>query len=387
MDVRIVDPEALAARDPSQIALYLRSRGWSPSPAAGGTLWQLEMLGGEVEALVPANNGMKGYAGFIRQLLDLLEEVEQRSQLEIFRDISTAAADVQYVRTMPNSPAGTIPINDASQILENIRQWVLAAAVAISSPLRKAVQSAKKPTAALEFMRMVRLGPSYEGSYIWSVEVPLPPRVGQEILPIEQPEIQYQALPFERKVSQFLYTATTKAYSAAELVVRQDEGLDAFTSQVDQGVTANLCEALAGLAGESANPFQLTFQWAISRPVEPTPPIRFDPPVIQVLSQAAKEMRARTPEEDVRIIGSVVRLHRESNFGAGEVSIAGVMEGDSSERLWRVWVELSESDYALAISAHNSGDLVSVRGDLSRRGNRSTIHRVSAFEYVPEVAP
>jgi hypothetical protein len=384
VDVRIVDLEALTARDPSQIALYLRSRGWEASTELGGTLWRYSVGDGEVEALVPSNSRMRGYAGFIRQLLDLLEQVEHRSQLEIFRDISTAAADVQYVRTMPNSPAGTIPINDASKTLENIRQWVLAAAVDVSSPFRKAVQPTRKPSDALEFMRTVRLGPSYEGSYIWSVEVPLPPRVGQEMLPFEDPDLHYQAQPFPRRVSQLLYRATTKARNAAQLVVHQDQGLDAFTSQVDEGVSANLCESLAGLAGEDQHPFELRFQWAISRPAEPTAPLTFDPPTVQVLSEAARQLRARMPEEDVRVIGSVVRLHRESSLGAGEVSIAGVMDGDPTERLWRVWVELTEQDYATGIQAHNSGQLVSVRGDLTRRGNRSTISRVTAFELVPE---
>ncbi|MCX5121239.1 hypothetical protein OG992_29080 [Micromonospora sp. NBC_00362] len=384
MDVEIVDTDALTARDPSQIALYLRSRGWEPDSAPGGTVWQLGVGDERLEALVPTNSRMKGYAGFIRQLLHLLEDVEERSQLEIFRDISTAAADVQYVRTMPNSPAGTIPINDASKTLENIRQWVLAAAVGVASPFRRAVQPARKPADALEFMRGVRLGPSYEGSYIWSVEVPLPPRVGQEILPFDDPDVQYHSQPFPRRVSQFLYRATSRALSAAQLVVHQDQGLDAFTSGVNDGVTANLCESLAGLAGEEERPFQLSFQWAISRPVEPTPSIRFDPPEVQVLAQAAKEMRANLPEEDIRIIGNVVRLHRESSLGSGEVSIAGVMEGDTSERLWRVWVELTEQDYLHAITAHDRGHSVSVRGDLTRRGNRSNLSRVSVFEVLPD---
>jgi len=385
MDVHIVDPMALAARDPSQIALYLRNRGWEPEHATGGTLWHREIGGETAEALVPANNRMKGYSGFVRQLLDLLEQVEQRSQLEIFRDISTAAADVQYVRSAPDSPAGTIPLNDASYALEHIRQWVLAAAVGVASPFRKLVQPAKKPSVAVDFMRSVRLGPSYEGSYIWSVEVPLPPRVGQEMLPFEDKRLLAESQPFERRVSQLLYSASLQACNAAQLVVQQDQGLDAFTSRESEGVNANLCEALAGLAGESESPYELNFQWAISRPVEPTLPIYVDTPAIQVLSQAAKEMRARAPEEDVRIIGSVVRLHRESNFGPGEVSIAGIMEGDYTERLWRVWVELSEQDYSLALNAHNAGEAVAVRGDLVRRGNRSSLQHVMAFEIVPEL--
>ncbi|WP_067495126.1 hypothetical protein [Actinoplanes sp. TFC3] len=383
MDVHIVDAQALTAREPSQIALYLRSKGWWATPEAGGTLWRKNVAEGEVEALVPASSRMKGYAGFVMQLLDLVAKVEQRQHIDIFRDISSAASDIQYVKIIPESPSGTIPLNDASEALDHIRQWVLAAAVGVASPLRRLVQPAKKPAAAVEFMRSVRLGPSYEGSYIWSVEVPLPPRIGQDTIDFEGERNAAESMPFERQVSQLLYSSSAKACNAAQLVVQQDEGLEAFTSQADGGVSANLCEALAGLAGESESPYELSFQWAVSRPVEPTSVIRVEKQIIQVLSQAAKEMRARAPEEDVRIIGSVVRLHRESNYGVGQVSIAGIMEGDDSERLWRVWAELTEQDYALAISAHNSGEAVAVRGDLTRRGSPSNLHRVSAFELVP----
>jgi hypothetical protein len=103
-----------------------------------------------------------------------------------------------------------------------------------------------------------------------------------------------------------------------------------------------------------------------------------------VLESAAAELRARSAEEDSVVTGNVVRLYRESSGGAGEVSVAGTV--DNEDRLRRIWVELDGDDYETAVRAHAEMRLVSVHGDIVRRGNRSYLSRPSKFRILPDTA-
>jgi hypothetical protein len=190
------------------------------------------------------------------------------------------------------------------------------------------------------------------------------------------------AEPFERRVSLKLYDAVHAAHRAANDALVDANGLDAFTAAVPAGVSANLCEALVGLGGEAGHSFELSLRLALSRPLQARQlsPIRFRRDHLPVLASAAQELRETVAEEGAAVAGNVVRLHREG-IGSGEISIAGVVEGD--DRLRRVWMELADEDYTAAMRAHQEMLPVSVRGDLVRRGNRLYLTNPSAFQVAP----
>jgi len=79
-----------------------------------------------------------------------------------------------------------------------------------------------------------------------------------------------------------------------------------------------------------------------------------------------------------------VRFYRETVTGSGEVSIAGTVDGE--DRLRRIWVELAGDDYETAVRAHTDMRLVSVQGDIIRRGTRSYLTRPSKFRMLPDPA-
>ncbi|GHD60020.1 hypothetical protein GCM10010317_051620 [Streptomyces mirabilis] len=371
------------ASDPQRISLYLASRGWFPQEDQGGTLWVSHDE--SYEAFVPRHRQMRGYLSYVRQLLKALSAAEGRSETQISLEISISDADVQYVHTDPDADPGTTPIDEGVKAFESLRQWVLAGAVSESADQPRLVQPARKPTKALEFMRTVRLGPTFEGSYILTVYIPVPPRIGQTEIEIDHPQIRLLSQPFERRVSLKLMEATREAVGAADDVIQRREGIDAFTRRAEKGVNANLCEAISGFTSREGGEARIDFSWALSRPVEPTEPISLNRDQVVVLREAAQEMRAAAPEDDVTVVGAVVRLHREGALGAGEISIAGIIEGGMNDRLRRVWLDLTEDDYSVATRAHESGATVSVTGSLIRRGNRYFLQNPSGFIVRPDV--
>jgi hypothetical protein len=382
IQAQVTDRVALAARSPSELAMYLRATGWEIRDRdRGGIVW-IKAIGEEgFEALQPQDSALRDYPSRVRDLLAVLAVAEDRSELEVLADITDVSMDVHSIRAFPaDHRPGLIGLDDGVQAYESLRNLVMAAAYAVSTEQPRAVQPARKPAEVLRFLREVAIGAPTEGSFVLSVHTPIPPRLsGQPSLFDENvPDALVPAEPFERRVSLKLYDAVRAAHDAANDALSSANGLDAFTDAVPRGVSANLCEALVGLGGESGHPFEMTLHLAIARPLRARVlnPIRFRRDHLPVLTSAAQELRERVADEGVLIVGNVVRLHREGP-GPGEISIAGAIEGE--DRLRRVWMSLDDEDYARATMAHKEMRSVSVRGDLVRRGTRLHLMHPSAL--------
>lgn len=373
----VTDRAAMAARSPWELATYLRAHGWSiRNPGGRGAQW-VKMIGGEeFEALQPREVSLRDYASRVRDLLQVLAIAEDRSELDVLSDITSVSMDVHSVRTFPaGTEPGMICLDDGVQVFESVRNLMLAAAHAVSVDRPRTVQPARKSADVLRFLREVRLGPTSEGTFL--VHTPVPPRAS--LLDDEVAGVLESAEPFERRVSLQLYDAVKAAHQAASRALGEAAGgLDAFAGAVPQGVSANLCEALVGLGGEAGHSFELSLRLALSRPLaaRSLAPIRFRRDHLPVLASAARELRERVPDEGALVAGNVVRLHREGT-GAGEIGVAGTVDGD--DRLRRVWMELTAADYAAAMRAHQEMLGVSVRGDLVRRGTRLYLTNPSSF--------
>lgn len=384
IQAEVTDRAALVARSPLELTMYLRAQGWTRQSRSGTSAqWVKVVDGAEFEVLQPLESTLRDYPARVRDILQVLGVVEARSQLDILTDISNVSMDVHTVRTFPggNVP-GTIGLDDGVLAFDSLRNVVAAAAYSVKSDQARAVQPARKPAEVLKFLREVRFGPSFEGSFVLSVFTPVPPRLasGQvSLFDDDPPQAMEPAEPFERQVSLKIYDAVRAAHHAANEALVGPTGLDAFTTAVSDGVSANLCEALAGLGGESGHPFELALRLAPSRPLRSRQlsPIRFRHDHLPVLAAAAQELREHIPEEGVLVVGNVVRLHREET-GSGEVTIAGVIDGE--DRLRRFWIDLPPADYDRAVRAHQGMHSVSVRGDLVRRATRLHLKNPTAFQ-------
>jgi hypothetical protein len=235
-----------------------------------------------------------------------------------------------------------------------------------------------------EFLRSVRIGPAVEGSYVLTLHTPVPPRLSgpSTLFDGASPGLPEDE-PIQRRVSLQMYQAVRAAHQAADAALLSTDGLEPFAVAVNEGVSANLCEALAGLGGSSGHPFEFAVSLAAARRDSVTP-VRFRRDHIPVLREAAVEFRARTPEDDVTITGEVVRLYREGASG-GEITVVGRVE--DAEILRRIWLDLSAVDYQAAMLAHGEMRQVAVRGNLVRRGTRFYLSGASGFQVLADTGP
>lgn len=388
---RVTDRAALAARTPADLSMYLRGTGWTLARRNGTVAFWARTAGGdegEFEILQPLDPQTRDYAARVGDAVATLAVAEERSELDILRRIADVSVDVHTVSLFPpDEPPGMIAIEDGVTAYDSLRGLVVASAYPVFANQHRAVQPTRKPQSLTDFLRTVRIGPAAEGSYALTVHTPVPPRLSPQ-----QPTLfevasagSYEEDSVERRVSLLMHEAVCAARQAAEVALFAADGLEPFTSGVESGLSANLCEALVGLGGRAGHPFEMSVSLAASRGYSPPlTPVRFRRDHLPVLKEAADELRARTPEGDVVVTGEVVRLHREGH-GSGEITLVGRVE--DLEPLRRIWLDLPSAEYEEAMRAHRRMREVTVRGSLIRRGTRFYLAQPTGFRLVDKPEP
>jgi len=309
-----VPASELASVDLAGVITYLRATGWRETGTYARTvIWTRIIDGAEAEVLVPDSAELRDYPARLAELVSTLATVEQRSVTDVLQDLRSPMLDVQYIRMMPDGPSGSTPLREGYLAIKGVRDLFLAAATSAVSLERPIMLPSAKPPQAHGFLDQVRLGQTSRGSYVLRVETPLPP-------PSLKPPVS------SRDVLLHLYQATSAAHEAA---ARSTDELFAFDARVGDGVSANLCQALADIGGQRRSAFEVRFAWAPAAPVEQdTPTVRFDQSLITELRAGARYLRQLPVTGTATVVGRVVELHRTPIDQLGKVQVEGTVEAD-----------------------------------------------------------
>lgn len=378
MKVRVVDDAALASPDPRNIRVYLRTRGWRPAMRGNQQIWTLTRADGEYEVLAPSPD----FADFQQQvamLLYTLSVVEERSEMDVLRDLFSTSFDLQHIHRQQSGPPGTLVIGEAARTYGAARNLIEAAAASLAAPTAAAdrKQAQAQPDRAKSLLRSVLTGPPEVGSYVVSVWVPVPPRRNVED---DAVLLDDQGEPFARAVTRRLNRAVVAARSAAA-EVRNGGSTEAFLRERSSGVTADLCGALFQLAGRRPAPLELRFTWALDRPAVGVSNLeRFDAGEIEVLGLAVDVLRERQAQVELR--GRVERLWQRRRGSGGDITVEGQLRGYEREGIVKVRVALAKAEYERALLAQREGNDVVITGTLEDRPSGRWLTRVTDFAVV-----
>jgi hypothetical protein len=188
--------------------------------------------------------------------------------------------------------------------------------------------------------------------------------------------------PFGRRVTNRMAAVARYAQSLADDVSTGNKRLPSFGRPELDAPNATELEALSGLGGPDRSPYQVRFAQspvAVDRTSQGI--LRITPGQQHVMAEAAHYLRTQQPRQDVTVQGLVVNLARNDRYGPGEVIVQGVIDDSGKER--RIHVQLNESDYDEALTAHAEGRHVTVRGDLEMRGNWKWLRNATRFAIIP----
>jgi hypothetical protein len=360
MRATVHDAAVLAAIRPLELASYLRSSGWTQQtwvPDRFAVWTKSDGEGDGFEVLLPLSR-YKDFGTRIADLLRTLELAESRSQLEIIADLTNTNSDVVRITSQyPESAEGSIPIEHAVELVHKSRELMLAAACATVET--RPYYPPRKFSQALAYLKRVRLGQTERGSFVVTVISPVPPALSTEERQVEE--------PYERQVTKLLSIALVEIQRASEQAVASGS-MDAFRAAIEKGVSANLCDAVVGIAGGADNNRQVSIRisWSRSRAVTNGGPSGVDlsPDAIPIIEEAGRILREISPTEDFELMGLVETLDRPAGEEVGTATVLGFVD----EKPRRVRMQLGESDYHTAVEAHDRQLPASCVGDLIKEG-------------------
>ena len=303
------------------------------------------------EIIVPTKDTLADFAESIAESISVLAEVEERSQLDVFQDLSASGADVIRLRPSVGQASQPLSLRRGANLLNDAFDLLASAARAAERP--QATYRGKMSSDVAEYLDQVRPLPGYEGGFGLTLHSPVPAGIGQQDLGDDF------APPFSRQTTIKLAQALEFSRSAVSEAVTGGT-IEPFRQAVDFGVSANLCNSVAELA-KQAHGIDIELAWAEVRPSNISDSrFQFSPSSADVLQEVAKSFRFSEPSYDEQIIAQVVRLEREVEQIDGRAVIVSVRDG----RPTRMNVEFQQSVYNLIINAFRDHSSISLDGDV-----------------------
>ena len=363
MIVQIRDRAAFSSLPIISLRTYLVSAGWSNEGKWGerpATIFAKEHDGRTWEIVVPHQDTVSGYAEGMAEAVAVLAAVEERSQLDVFHNLSGAGADVIRVRSLNGAARQPLSLRRSALLLND--SYDMLAAAAQSAVRTRATYRGALSADVAEFLDSVRPLPGYYEGYDLTLHCPVPAGLGTQM----DMGDDFQP-PFPRLATLKLAEALEHSSVAVAEAISNDP-LASFRQAVPHGVSANLCDAVAELARKGEG-VEIGLSWADVRPRSvhqtPVPTFRFSQHSAGILNEAARSFRRNEPSLDESVIAQVVRLEREPEEFDGRATILYVRDG----RPMRMRVEFEEETYGTVIRAFEQREPISVDGDIYRVGN------------------
>lgn len=381
MKVSIRDPRMLASLKPKDVEDYLVSTGWTIEEEINGRALVLSSRQNRKELLIPTSQTSTDYAARVAEAIASIEIVEERSQLEIVADIQMAAFDI--VRFRLSSPLwadGSIYVQQGIQTFKKARDLIASAARAVDADEPKGAYYGKPSERVQRHLKQARLGQTERGSYVITVKIPIP-RFDEN----EHGQADLYLEPFPRQITQTMTTAVQQAYTAA-LETDRTGDWQPFFNAIPHGVSANLCDAVAGIADANyQNGLDVSVCWSRVR-AEPDAIVTsttIEPFAVPIFLEAARNFRQKEPEPDFSLEGVVVGLDRAEGAEFGTVKVFCVVE----DKPRKVRLELPVSEYHKATRAHDEELSVQCTGDLVKEGRTLVLREPHDFSVIEVEQP
>jgi hypothetical protein len=359
-------PDRLLKRlNPSDVRRYAVQSGWIPVDGIKRPVILLNHPTDEtIQIQIPREGNEREVSYLMNDALLRLAEMEKRSPREVLNDILLGPADrLRLSVQSADADSGSLPMGDALKLFEGGYNILLAGACSAHHP--QAFYPRQAFAQAQEFIRRCRLGQTEWNSYSATIIAPVPPQLSPSLFENQDEGEEIVEQPYERRVTLLVMRGLQTIHAAIERGKAAE-----ILGGVAQGVSANLCDALASIGlGDTHGRLKITMNWSRTRPQVPQntlSDVTFRENDFVLIREAARMLREAFNTRRERIEGLILGLQAEpaqlfADF-QGKVTIRALVDGRSV----RVRFVLNQEDYAVACDAHRDGRRVAVVGDLQK---------------------
>lgn len=369
MLVQIRDLDALAKLPLRSLRMYLKCRGWKDEGRWGkrpASLFTFERDGRSWSIIVPHKDTAPDYPARIGEAVSALAEAEERSQLEVYEEISVAGYDYVHMHAFREEGGagaqGALSLRQELDLLEEARNLFASAARAVEKP--QPVYRGRPSVLVSEYLNLVRAS-RYFG--VGDSLTLISPLYAAGALFTEYAD---GSISFPRQAALKLAEALTHADKAIQ-AANKTESMEPFQQAAGHGVSANLCDSLAALTYLWKG-IVVRVSWA-GEYMPGTEPTRFQftEHSADVLKQAADHFRRNEPFLDETVVAWVVKLEREPEEFDGRAAISCVRNG----KPMRLNVVFEPPSFKAVIRAFEERRPISLDGDIYRAGKGYELRR------------
>jgi hypothetical protein len=361
--------DILGSVDPVAAAAYLRLHGWALTREGElGNRWQYrrDSLVRNVALPHPDLDELDRCL-MLSSALRVIEEVEQRPATDITRDWRDGDSDLVSFRLVaPELVDGEIPLLAAPDMLGGALEAIQSAGRAEVAP--RPSYGGQLPSEVRTFLDGAVVTPAEKGSVILNVRSKVDASALAQMSFVSEADRPRDGVPFERRALRRLLSGVRAAKTAVHRDLTRAVDLDAFDSDIDDGLSANLCDALGRLAGDTRElgaRVEVGVRWSLFVPSdEPKTVVEVGRSELDALPTVADTLRNIQPLENVTLSGYVRNLDRNPGFSDGNVRLLVEIDG----RLAVVRLHLDATDYERAIQAHTRNTELRFTGTLEKAG-------------------
>ena len=372
MNVHIRDSAALSRITPPLLRRYLEVHGWTRGETWRGrtTVWSTVYNEQRRQILAPLMELSDTYPVRISEAVSTLAEVQGRSQLDVYYEVIAGGADVIRVRTLNGNGSDRRSLSESAKLLNDARELVASAARAAERPGQPVYRGRLSGT-VIEYMDGIHPLPGYETGGDLTLHSQVPPDYGEQTDmgdSFNQPFARSAALALDHGLREVGTTAREVLGGAAEI--------SSFELATLRGASANMCDAVAALAGDQHG-VEISISWAAVRPPEASDEYyAFAESSADVLTEGARWLRRNSPFLNAHVTGEIVRLDRESQEEFdGRAGVLYELDG----RPVVLNVQFDTADREEVVRAFRQSIEINLDGDVHRKGNRYVLESPRNF--------
>lgn len=286
------------------IIRYLELQGWHrrlnfPNEKLIVFDGPLDMNREEIQAVIPANESFKDYRDRVAGLIYSLSEIEERPVELILKDMINPNVDRLQVRVISEmSKDGTLPLTYAANLVNSLKDFLVAAACAEENPQPFYHRATKT---SFDYINSCRFGQTNIGSFIINIESLIPTVVEEQLSLLHKEDFEH----FNRRVIK----RVQKGLGYVKDSIKENE--ITLITNYETGFNANMCEALLSLGHEKVN-FDLEYSvdWSIGipKPTDVPDKVKIGHPDFVYLENAARVLRGTNEVIKKTIKGKILKL-------------------------------------------------------------------------------